>query len=113
MPNKLISLVFLLIFLIINNAYTENEFILPVKKPSIFKKIEKNINVNKSTSLPQKKPVLQTRPTESIKNEKKKTEKALELEEKIAKIDTGFIFPRKKPSTYKAVSEETKKSTIS
>ena len=25
MPNKLISLVFLLIFLIINNAYTENE----------------------------------------------------------------------------------------
>ncbi len=112
MPNKLISLVFLLIFLIINNAYTENEFILPVKKPSIFKKIEKSIEVNKSTSLPQKKPVLKTTSTENTKNEKKKTEKKLNLEEKIVKIDTGFIFPRKKPSTYKAVSEEAKKSTI-
>ena len=75
MPNKLISLVFLLIFLIINNAYTENEFILPVKKPSIFKKIEKSIKVNKSTSLPQKKPVLKITSTENTKNEKKKTEK--------------------------------------
>ena len=112
MPNKLISLVFLLIFLIINNAYTENEFILPVKKPSIFKKIEKSIKVNKSTPLPQKKPVLKTTSTENTKNEKKKTEKKLNIEEKIVKIDTGFIFPRKKPSTYKAVSEEAKKSTI-
>ena len=103
MPNKLISLVFLLIFLIINNAYTENEFILPVKKPSIFKKIEKSIKVNKSTPLPQKKPVLKTTSTENTKNEKKKTEKKLNIEEKIVKIDTGFIFPRKKPSTYKAV----------
>ena len=43
MPYKLISLVFLLTFLIINKAYSENEFLLPAKKPSIFKKIEKNI----------------------------------------------------------------------
>ena len=41
MPYKLISLVFLLFFLIINKAYSENEFILPAKKPSIFKKIDK------------------------------------------------------------------------
>ena len=41
MPYKLISLVFLLSFLITNKAYSENEFILPVQKPSIFKKIEK------------------------------------------------------------------------
>ena len=51
MPYKLISLVFLLFFLLINKAYSENEFILPVKKPSIFKKITAQINDN----LPQKK----------------------------------------------------------
>ena len=55
MPYKLISLVFLLIFLIINKVHSDNEFLLPIKKPSVFKKIEKNINVIKSTNLPQKK----------------------------------------------------------
>ena len=56
MPYKLISLAFLLIFLIINKVYSENEFILPVKKPSIFKKVNttKNIDIN----LPQKKPII-------------------------------------------------------
>ena len=43
MPYKLISLVFLLFFLIFNNAYSENEFILSVKKHSIFKKIDNKI----------------------------------------------------------------------
>jgi hypothetical protein len=47
-----------------------------------------------------------------FKDEKGIAEKKLNIEEKIVKIDTGFIFPRKKPSTYKAVSEEAKKSTI-
>ena len=60
MPYKLISLVFLLFFLIINKAYSENEFILPVKKPSIFKQIEKNIKLKTTTNLPQKKPILQS-----------------------------------------------------
>ena len=39
MPYKLISLVFLLFFLIFDKAYSENEFVLPVKKPSVFKNI--------------------------------------------------------------------------
>ena len=52
MLNKLISLVFLLFFLLVNKAYAENEFILPAQKPSIFKKIEKIDTVN--TNLPQK-----------------------------------------------------------
>ena len=56
MPYKLISLVFLLFILIINKAYTENKFILPVKKPSIFKEIEKKVNLAMDNSLPQKKP---------------------------------------------------------
>ena len=55
MLNKLISLVFLLFFLLVNKAYAENEFILPAQKPSIFKKIEKIDTVN--TNLPQKKPI--------------------------------------------------------
>ena len=49
---------FLLIFLIINKAYSADEFLLPVKKPSIFKKIEINITSNQSTNLPQKKPLI-------------------------------------------------------
>ena len=60
MPYKLISLVFLLSILIINKAYAENEFILPVKKPSIFKEIEKNVNLEIQNNLPQKKPILQS-----------------------------------------------------
>ena len=75
MPYKLISLVFLLFFLIINKAYSENEFILPLKKPSIFKKIEKNITTETINNLPQKKPILQTNASESIVKEKQKTEK--------------------------------------
>ena len=54
MPYKLISLVILLFFLIINKAYSENEFILPVKKPSIFKKIKKD-TLETTNNLPQKK----------------------------------------------------------
>ena len=64
MPYKLISLVFLLIFLIINKAYAENEFILPAKKPSVFKKIEKNITPKISNELPKKKPNLKIPPSE-------------------------------------------------
>ena len=43
MLNKLISLVFLLLFLNINIVYSESDFIFPQKKPSIFKKTEKEI----------------------------------------------------------------------
>ena len=102
MPYKLISLVFLLFFLIINKAYSADEFILPVKKPSIFKKIEKNITSKTTTNLPQKKPILQ--PTTSEQNivkekkeiKKKITEKKDTSKKKIVKIDSGFVYPKKK-----------------
>ena len=78
MPYKLISLVFLLFFLIINKAYSENEFILPVKKPSIFKKIEKNITSKTTNNLPQKKPILQSaNPEQNIVKEKKEIKKKI------------------------------------
>ena len=54
MPYKLISLVFLLFFLIANKASSENEFILPIKKPSVFKKIEKGTVSKTINDLPQK-----------------------------------------------------------
>ena len=77
MPYKLISLVFLLFFIIINKAYSGDEFILPVKKPSIFKQIEKNINLKTTTNLPQKKPILQSDASEQniIKEKKRNKEK--------------------------------------
>ena len=101
MPYKLISLVFLLFFLIINKAYSENEFILPVKKPSIFKKIEKNITSKTTNNLPQKKPILQSaNPEQNIVKEKKEikkkiTEKKDTSKKEIVKIDSGFIYPKK------------------
>ena len=96
MPYKLISLVFLLFFLIINKAYSENEFILPVKKPSIFKQIEKNIKLKTTNNLPQKKPILQSDASEqNIVKEKKEikkkiTEKKDTSKKEIVKID-GFF----------------------
>ena len=51
MPYKLISLAFLLSFLITNIGVAENEFLLPAKKPSFFKKLNlknncKSLKVN-------------------------------------------------------------------
>ena len=113
MPYKLISLVFLLFFLIINKAYSENEFILPVKKPSIFKQIEKNIKLKTTTNLPQKKPILQSDTSEqNIVKEKKEIKKKISPKKEVVKIDAGFLYPKKKPTTYKTASKEAKKSTI-
>ena len=58
MPYKLISLVFLLFIFITNKAYSENEFLFPAKKPSIFKKIETKITQNRNQNLPQSKPII-------------------------------------------------------
>ena len=58
MPYKLISLVFLLFFLIINKAYCESEFLLPLKKPSIFKNFKDDLVKSTENKLPQKKPII-------------------------------------------------------
>ena len=41
MINKLISLALLVFFLTTGYSYSENQFLFPKKKPSVFKKIEK------------------------------------------------------------------------
>ncbi len=120
MLNRLISLVFLLTFLIINKAYAENEFILPVKKPSIFKNSERNVDTNSNIQLPQKKPIIKM-PEQLVKTKEKKDisikEKPKTIIESKKKTETiftkkTFIYPQKKPITYKSSSKEAKKSTI-
>ena len=119
MPYKLISLVFLLTFLNINKAYSDNDFILPVKKPSIFKQLKTSSGTKINDNLPQKKPIIKFS-TEENKIVKEKNEIKIVIKEetlqkekdKIVKIDSGFLFPKKKPITYKSSSKEAKSSTI-
>ena len=56
MTNKLISLVIIFI-LSIGHSYSDEQFLLPKEKPSIFKKINKDPGKNFSSNLPKKKPI--------------------------------------------------------
>ena len=104
MTNKLISLVLLVFFLTSSYSYSEDQFIFPKKKPSVFKKIEINIESENSKNLPQKKPVIQAedlkneilkkKKVEDEKIEIKKNEPSIEKEEKIKKISV-FLLPQK------------------
>ncbi len=115
MLNKLISLVLLFIFLITGNVISDDEFLLPVKKPSIFKNSEK---IKDSKILPQSKPSLKTTKKKNIDKDKinvinnQKTKKTEISNNKEIKFRTAFILPRKKPVTYTIISNESKKSTI-
>jgi len=116
MPYKLISLVFLLFIFITNKAYSENEFLFPAKKPSIFKKIENNENVNIDKNLPQSKPfkkkTIEKKVEKILKTEQKENQlSAKKIKEK--KINqTVFLYPKKKPVTYKVSSKEIEKSSV-
>ena len=57
MTNKLISLVIIIFILSIGHSYSEEEFLFPKEKPSIFKKINKDPGKSFSSNLPQKKPL--------------------------------------------------------
>ena len=114
MPYKLISLVFLLFISIINNTYSENEFLFPVKKPSIFKKIESKITVKENKNLPQRKPTTQNKIVEEkISIQDTKTEKKVITSLKETKVgNISFLLPQKKPVTYKISSKDIKKSLV-
>ena len=56
MTNKLISLVIIIFILSTGHNYSDEQFLFPKEKPSIFKKVKKNATGNFSSSLPQKKP---------------------------------------------------------
>ena len=58
MTNKLISLAIIIFILSIGRSYSEEQFLFPKEKPSIFKKIEKNSTPVSSGNMPQKKPLI-------------------------------------------------------
>ncbi len=99
-------------FLSIGQSYSDDQFLFPKEKPSVFKKIDKNFNPSSTGNLPPKKPVVnqeQDRKKEVvIKNEIKKDLKKVETAPK--KI--SFIFPKKKPGIYKTTKQTAEKSKI-
>ena len=109
MLNRLISLVFLLSFFNVNIVYSETDFLLPQQKPSIFKKTEKQIREAIEKSLPVSKPKI-----EKEKNEiEVKKEQTVEKEEKSKdERKTSFVYPKKKPITYKVSSKEVDASKV-
>ena len=117
MINKLISLPLMLFFLTTGYGYSEEQFLYPKNKPSIFKKIEKNVTSKNLGNLPQKKPIIENGAQKEGKVDKKKieiAEKTLEKEEVVKKIvdKINFVLPQKKPITYKVQSKEIEKSTV-
>jgi len=117
MINKLISLPLILFFLTTGYSYSEEQFLYPKNKPSIFKKIEKNVTSESFENLPQKKPIIENGDQKEEKVDKKKieiVEKTLEKEEVVKKIvdKINFVLPQKKPITYKVQSKEIEKSTV-
>ena len=95
---RLISLVFLLFFLKIDHIISlENDFLLPISKPSVFKKLE-NRDINKNI-LPIKKPKSEvSTPVQkkSIIKTNKKIKKPLKTIVKKDEFDSGIIIPKKK-----------------
>ncbi len=113
MLNRLISLVFLLTFLNINEVNSENNFLLPQKKPSIFKNSEKQIKEVIIKNLPVPKPRIENKNTEKSAQKVEKTlveKQETKSTEKI--ISSVFVFPKKKPITYKVSSKEVASSKV-
>ena len=122
MINKLISLALLVFILTTGYSYSENQFIFPKKKPSVFKKIEKNIGLESVENLPQRKPTIQVgsqkkTETKIIPGNKKKIKKKAKLDSTKSELDINkhiisFLLPQKKPITYRVQSKEINKSTV-
>ena len=108
----LISLVLLLLFSIFTKPIFSNEIILPKEKPSVFKKIERNINKN-TQIVPSKKPTI------SEKNqEEKKIDKTIQKKENVKLVEkkiknTNLILPQKKPETYRKTKTVKKSNYLS
>jgi len=118
MINKLISLALLIFFLTIGYSHSENQFLFPKKKPSVFKKIERNIGSENLKNLPQKKPIVEgeNKDVQKIEEKKvviiKKKDPVNEKQINSNKKKITFLLPQKKPITYKVKSKEIQKSTI-
>jgi len=107
---RLISLAILLLLIDVNhNGLTDDKFLLPKDKPSVFKKIEKPKKINDKL-IPQSKPIIKTEAIEKKTETKVKVkEKTTQKVEKRVVVD-GFILPQKKPKTIRKVTTSVKKS---
>ncbi len=115
MLNRLISLVILLSFLDINIVHSETNFLLPQKKPSIFKKTQKQIQIDINKNLPIPKPRLDKKKEAKIekKNEAEPLSKKIDEKKEVTnKILSSFIYPKRKPITYKVSSKEIESSKV-
>ena len=116
MTNKLISLVIIMLILSIGRSYSDNQFLFPKEKPSIFKKIIKNEDQNYSSNLPQKKPIINLKENPK-KEEIQKNELDIKEKKEVKRVEpikkkSSFVFPQKKPSIYKLKTETAEKSSI-
>ena len=116
MTNKLISLVIIMFILSIGQSYSEDQFLFPKEKPSIFKKIDKNFTSTSSGNLPQKKPIINQQQEQTKKvivenkievKEKKEVKKVEPAQKKIS-----FVFPQRKPGIYKTTTKTAERSKI-
>ena len=115
MLNRIISLVILLSFLNINIVHSETNFLLPQKKPSIFKKTQKQIQIDINKNLPIPKPRLDKKKEAKIekKNEAEPLSKKIDEKKEVTnKILSSFIYPKRKPITYKVSSKEIESSKV-
>ena len=112
MTNKLISLVIITFFLLNGHLYSDEQFLFPKEKPSIFKKINKDPDKAFSNNLPQKKPLIDQKKEVKEKKETGVKEKKEVKKIKIIEKKSSFIFPQKKPSVYKSKTITTKKSLV-
>ena len=116
---RLISLVILLLLIDVNHiGLTDDNFIFPKNKPSVFKKIEKNKTATKDL-VPQSKPIIRTEEKVITKKDtkenqiiKKEIKEKIEVKKETKKITKlgDFITPQKKPKTVKKASAPVKKS---
>ena len=105
MTIKLISLVIITLFLLSGHSYSEEQFLFPKKKPSIFKNIKNSKKIDLSENLPQRKPLIKKEEDIEKSKEVKKEEVAEKKEvEKTVTFTTksSFIYPQKKHDIYKA-----------
>ena len=116
MTNKLISLAIIIFILSIGQSYSDEQFLFPKEKPSIFKKIDKNSTPKSSENLPQKKPLIDQRQDQKKEIVEKEQIKIKEKKE-IKKVETvqtknSFVLPQKKPAIYKTTTKTAEKSKI-
>ena len=100
----------------IGQSYSEDQFLLPKEKPSIFKKIDKDYTVTSSGNLPQRKPLINQKEDQNekiaIKKEPQiKEEKDIKKVENVQK-EVSFVLPQKKPAIYKTSVKTAEKSKI-